>query len=106
MVAISFELGLFQQAFDTRSIVEDGTVGADFWIIRVDGNPTDRIQHGLLITKVPFAIVEPGERIMELSETPRSTEDQALVEFRARIQKGTRYRIMKNKDGHPELVAK
>ncbi|MFC5455886.1 hypothetical protein [Prosthecobacter fluviatilis] len=106
VTAVGFELGIFQRAFDSRSIVEDGVVGADFWIIAVDGKPTVRIQHGLVISKVPFALLEPGNRAIRLSVTPRPSENQKPVEFKATIEKGVHYRISKDENGNPELVAK
>lgn len=102
---VGFELGIFQRAFDSRSIVEDGVVGADFWIVAVDGKPTDRIQHGSVISRVPFALLEPGERVIKLSIRPRPSEKGELVEFRATIEKGVRYRISRDAHGNPELVA-
>ena len=106
VTALGFELGLFQRGFDSRSIVEDGVVGLDYWIVMVDGMPTDRIQHGYLITKVPFALLEPGNRVMELAATPHPAKDTEIIEFHATVEKGVNYRISKNKDGNPELIAK
>ena len=102
VAAIGFELGLFQRAFDSRSIVEDGVVGSDYWIVEVDGMPTDRIQHGFLITKVPFALIEPGERLMGLSARPRPAEDTEIIEFHATIEKGVNYRISNNEENTRE----
>lgn len=105
VIAVGFELGLLQRAFDSRSVVEDGVVGADFWIVGVDGKPVDRIQHGFVITKVPLALIEPGDRVMELSVTSHPSENKELVELRATIEKGVNYRISKDAQGNPELVA-
>lgn len=105
MTALGFELGLFQRALDSRSIVEDGVVGSDYWIVEVDGKPTDRIQHGYLITKVPFALVEPGDRVMELSATSHPAKDTEIIELYATVEKGVNYRISRNEDGNPELIA-
>ena len=105
VTALGFELGLFQRAFDSRSIIEDGVVGSDYWIVEVDGKPTDRIQHGYLITKVPFALLETGERVMELSATPHPGADTEIIEFHATVEKGVNYRITKNEHGNPELIA-
>jgi len=104
LVSIGFEIGLFQRVFDSRSVVKDGVVGADFWILEVDGEPTERIQHGLLITKVPSALIQPGERVMKLSEESRPSEDEEPFEYHATIQKGVNYRILKNEEGNPELI--
>lgn len=106
VTVVGFELGIFQQAFDSRSIVEDGVVGADFWIIEVDEKPTDRIQHGLVISKVPFALLEPGNRAIKLSVTPRPSENRDLIDLQATVEKGVRYRISRDGNGKPELVAK
>jgi hypothetical protein len=105
ITAVGFELGLIQQAFDSRSVIRDGVVGADFWIVEVDGKRTDRIKHGVLITKVPLALVEPGDRVMKLALTPRLSDERELVEFHAKIERGVDYRISRNKEGKPELVA-
>jgi hypothetical protein len=105
VTTLGFELGIFQRAFDCRSIVKDGVVGSDYWIVKVDGQPTDRIQHGCLITKVPFALLEPGDRVIELSATPHPDEDTEITEFHATIEKGVNYRISRNADGNPELIA-
>lgn len=105
VAAVGFELGLFQQAFDSRSLVEDGVVGGAFWIVAVDGQPPDRIQHGLVISKVPLALIEPGDRIMELSENRRSSAGGASTRFQTRIEKGVDYRIEAAPDGSPKLVA-
>ena len=43
--AIAWDAGLFRQVLDSRSVVEDGVIGADYWLVKVDGRPTDRIQH-------------------------------------------------------------
>ena len=105
VAAVGFELGLFQRAIDSRSIVKDGVVGSGYWIVQVDGRPTARIQHGLLITRVPFALLEPGDRVMGLSSEPHPSMDKELIELHATIEKGVDYRISRNAKGVPELVA-
>lgn len=105
VTALGFELGLFQRVFDSRSIVKDGVVGSGYWIVEVDGKPTDRIQHGYLITKIPFALLEPGERVMGLSATPHPAKDAEIIEFHATVEKGVNYRISRDGDGNPELIA-
>lgn len=105
LTAVGFELGLFQRAFDSRSIVEDGVVGSDYWIIEVDKKPTQRVQHGFLVTKVPFALLEPGDRFMELSATPHPADHTEVIEFHATVEAGVNYRISRSKDGNPELIA-
>ncbi len=103
-MGVGFEIGLFQRAFDSRSIVADGVVGSEYWIIEVDGKPTDRIEHGLLISKVPFALLAPGDRVMALSLTSHPSGEGALVEFQATIEKGVDYRILRDEKGNPALV--
>jgi len=101
-----FELGIIQRVFDSRSIVEDGVLGADYWIIKVDGEPTSRVQHGVLITKVPLALIEPGERIFQLSEDDYSSSANEIIEFRVTIRKGENYRIAADAEGNPKLIVK
>ena len=36
LTALGFETGLLQRAFDSRSVLEDGVVGSEFWIEEVD----------------------------------------------------------------------
>jgi hypothetical protein len=104
LVAIGFELGLFQRLFDGRSVVEDGVLGADFWIMEVDGKPVERIRHGMLVTKVPVALVEPGQRVIGLSRNSPASGPQEKIQLQAVIEKGVRYRISTNQDGQPQLT--
>lgn len=103
LAAAGFESGVIQHAFDSRSVVEDGVVGGSFWLDEVDGKPTERIRHGLLVTRVPFALVPPGEHVMGLSDKSCPPKDRKLVELRATIGKDVRYRIVRNETGNPEL---
>ena len=64
LTALGFETGLLQRAFDSRSVLEDGVVGSEFWIEEVDGKPVERVRHGFVISRIPFALVEPGERVL------------------------------------------
>jgi hypothetical protein len=43
---------------------------------------------------------------MELSATPLPHDNKKLVEFRATIEKGVNYRISKNEEGNPVLIAR
>jgi len=104
LVAIGFELGIIPRAFDSRSFVEDGVIGADYWIIEVDGEPTERVRHGLLITKIPLALIQPGDRVLGLSETSYPSDEADLVLHRVTIEKGMNYRIAKDGEGNPELM--
>lgn len=104
VVAIDFELGLFQRLFDGRCVVEDGVLGADFWIVEVDGKPVERIQHGFLVTKVPLALVEPGQRVIGLSRSSPSSGRQEQIELEALVEKGASYRIATNPKGEPQLI--
>jgi hypothetical protein len=105
VTGLGFELGLFQRMFDSRSIVEDGVIGCDYWIVEVDGQPTDRIPHGYLITNIPFALVEQGNRVIELAATSHPAEDTKTINFHPTVEKGVNYRISKNTAGNPELIA-
>ena len=105
-LGLAFETGLLQRAFDSRSVVEDGVVGSGFWIEEVDGKPVERVRHGFLISRVPLALVEPGERVLGLSVSGRSSGESELVEFRAAIERGVNYRVLRNGEGNPELVVK
>ncbi|MFC7339476.1 hypothetical protein ACFQY0_19950 [Haloferula chungangensis] len=106
VAAVGFELGLFQRVFDSRSLVEDGVLGSDYWIVEVDGKPTERIQHGIVISKVPLALLEPGDRILELSDTPHPQEGAETIQFHTTIKSGVDYRIDTSADGSPKLIAK
>jgi hypothetical protein len=103
-MAIGLELGLFQRLFDGRSVVEDGVLGADFWIVEVDGKPVERIRHGMLVTKVPVALVETGQRVIGLSRNSPASGPQERIELQAVIEKGVRYRITTNQEGEPQLT--
>lgn len=103
-LGLGFETGLLQRAFDSRSVLEDGVVGSGFWIGEVDGKPVDRVRHGFLISRVPFALVEPGERVLGLSASARSSGESELVEFRVAVERGVRYRVSRDREGNPELV--
>lgn len=105
-LGLGFETGLLQRAFDSRSVLEDGVVGSGFWIEEVDGKPVERVRHGFLISRVPFALLEPGERVLGLSASGRSSGDSELVEFRAAVERGVNYRISRDGEGNPELVVK
>ena len=102
--ALGFETGLLQRAFDSRSVIEDGVVGVGFWIKEVDGKPVERVRHGFLISRVPLALVQPGERVLGLSVSGRSSGDSELVEFRAAFARGVNHRISRDREGNPELV--
>jgi hypothetical protein len=104
LTALGFETGLLQRAFDSRSVLEDGVVGSGFLIEEVDGKPVERVRHGFLISRVPFALVVPGERVLGLSVSGRSSGDSELVEFRAAVKRGVNYRISRDGKGNPELV--
>lgn len=105
-LGLGFETGLLQRAFDSRSRLEDGVVGAGFWIVEVDGKPVERVPHGILISRVPFTLVEPGERVLGLSASGPSSGGSELVECRAAIERGVNYGISKDGEGNPELVVK
>ena len=106
-IAIAWDAGLFRQVLDSRSVVEDGVIGADFWLVKVDGRPTDRIQHGQVVSRVPLALVEPGDRVLSLREGDSSANPtDGTFEWNARIEDGVDYRIEKGPDGKPRLVAK
>lgn len=105
VTALGFEIGIFQRALDSRSIVEDGVVGSAYWIQMVDGNPVDRVRHGYVISRVPYALLEPGDRVMRLAAVPHPAKDNAITEFHAKIEKGVNYRLSKNAEGNPELIA-
>ena len=102
--ALGLETGLLQRAFDSRSVVEDGVVGSGFWIEEVDGKPVERVRHGFLISRVPLALVEPGERVLGLSASGGSSGDSELVECRVAVVRGVRYRVSRDREGNPELV--
>ena len=105
--AIAGDAGLFRQVLDSRSVVEDGMIGADFWLVKVDRRPTDRIQHGQVVSRVPLALVEPGDRVLSLREGDSSANPtDGTFEWNARIEDGVDYRIEKGPDGKPRLVAK
>ena len=106
IAALCVEFGVCRLCFDSRSTVEDGVVGADYWIIAVDGKPTERVPHGVLVTRIPYALLEPGKRVMRLSTAADPPASSELIEFRATIVKGVDYRISRNGNGDPELVAK
>ena len=106
LTALGFETGLLQRAFDSRSVLEDGVVGSEFWIEEVDGKPVERVRHGFVISRIPFALVEPGERVLGLSASGRSSGQSELVEFRAAVERGVSYRISRTREGTPELVVK
>lgn len=104
---IAWDAGLFRPILDSRSVVEDGVIGADYWIIKVDGSPTNRIEHGLIVSRVPLALVEPGDRVLSLQEGNSSMyPEDGFIECHARIEIGTDYHIEKGPDGNPRLVAK
>ncbi len=105
--AIAWDAGLFRQVLDSRSVVEDGMIGADFWLVKVDRRPTDRIQHGQVVSRVPLALVEPGDRVLSLREGDSSANPtDGTFEWNARIEDAVDYRIEKGPDGKPRLVAK
>lgn len=103
-LGLGFETGILQRAFDSRSVLEDGVVGSGFWIEEVDGEPVERGRHGFLISRVPLALVQPGERVLRLSASGRSSGESELVEMRVAVERGVNYRISRNGEGNPELV--
>lgn len=102
LLLIVYDIGIFQRTFDDRSIVEDAIVGADYHIVSVNGAPTERIQHGFLVTKVPLAIVEPGEQVLQLSEGIHEKDSSEIIDFKVSIEEGARYRLTKE-NGKPIL---
>lgn len=103
ILAVS-ELSVLPRIFDDRVVVEDAVVGADFWIVKVDGEATPRVRQGFLITKVPFALLKPGERVLHLSSKPPIAANGKLLQIQSRIKKGCRYRIGRDANGAPYLV--
>jgi hypothetical protein len=76
-------------------------------LVKVDGRPTDRIQHGQVVSRVPLALVEPGDRVLLLREGDSSANPtDGTFEWHARIENGVDYRIEKGPDGKPRLVVK
>ena len=92
---------------DDRVVIEDHIVGADFEITHVDGLPVERREHGWIVTKVPYALANPGKRLLTVTDTDASSDSEASAKeytMETEILKGVRYRIERDKDGQPNLL--
>lgn len=85
------EFGCIQNLFDNRVAIEDATVGADDWLIYVDDKPVERVKHGLIVTKVPFALVNPGNRKLTFCKSSDGKGELLVIE--TEVMKGKRYRV-------------
>jgi hypothetical protein len=72
-----------------------------WWLLRARGSAHPV---GSALRRVPFTLLEPGERVLGLSASGPSSGGSELVEFRAAIERGVNYGISKDGEGNPELV--
>jgi hypothetical protein len=100
---IVFDVGIVQSLVDTRCVIEDGVVGCDYWIKKVDNRPVDRVQHGFIISKVPLALVRPGNHVLQLSEEVYGKNDAQVIELEVSLESRCRYRLSQE-DGKPILI--
>lgn len=100
-----WDSGFLQRKFDKRSIVYDGIAGGDYYVIGVDGQPVERVEHGLVFTKVPMVLIEPGVRRLRLSYSLLSKDPSEFIEIDVSIREGAIYMISETGKG-PELVVK
>ena len=89
---------------DDRIVVEDSVTGAPYTITSVDGRPVERVQHGILITRVPYALIDPGKHTLTL--TLREDPEARPIDYEVEILKGLKYRLDQSDDGSPSIVAR
>ena len=91
--------------YQSKVIVADYVTGSKYEIIEVDGGAVERIQHGLVVTRVPFVILEQGEHSLTLREwhgNVESNQSQTTNIF-VNVKKGLRYKLVE-KDGKAILI--
>lgn len=91
VLILVFDFGVIQNFFDSRVAVEDATVGGDFLIIEVDGKPVEKVKHGIIVSKVPLPLIEPGKRVISFSKVLQRNEEFFVLE--TEILKGHRYKV-------------
>ena len=102
-----FEFGVMHKLCDKRSVIEDAVIGADFIITAVDGYPVNRRDHGLFVTRVPLALIEPGDRVLTIIRNEgvvHAADEVKVFELEEEILQGVRYRLFDSEDGVPRLV--
>jgi len=88
---------------DDRVVVEDFVVGAPYEIVEVDGSPVERVKHGIIVTRVPYALIEPGKHTLTITQIDDPTNEPIKVDVE--ILEGFRYRLDKTEEGSPSIVA-
>ena len=88
---------------DDRVVVEDSVVGAPYETVEVDGSPVERVKHGVIVTRVPYALIEPGKHTLTITQKDDSTNGS--IKYDVEILKGFKYRLDKTEDGSPSIVA-
>ena len=106
LICLSFILvdaGVFHRVIDKRSVIHDGVLGGPFWIIEVDGKPTQRVEHGFLVTRVPLALVAPGQRTFKLAASSQPLSTDRVITFETTVDVGTDYILEARATGEPLL---
>lgn len=85
-----------------RVTIRDAVVGSPYKILEVNGKPAERVEHGLVVTRVPLVIVEEGLHILSLEEV--DTEEKKQFDIEVKVYKGFDYRIAKDENDKPVLV--
>ena len=91
--------------YHSKAKVADYVTGSKYEIIEVDGGSVERIQHGLVVTRVPLVILDEGGHLLTLREwqgTIQSEESQT-IDIYVSVKKGQRYKLIE-KDGKVLLI--
>lgn len=86
--------------------VEDHIVGSKYEIISVDDQPVIRLQHGQMVTVVPFAVIPEGEHtiVVRLSELRLGKSNNNIsTKMKISVEKDGWYRLEES-NGVPALV--
>jgi hypothetical protein len=93
------DTGIVQRVFDSRSVILDSVTGGDYTLELVDGKRVDRVSHGILVTRVPLALVPSGEHVLGIKRRDASKPIDLSVSIRSR----STYKLVE-KDGQPTLI--
>lgn len=86
--------------YDGKATIRDYITGYKYEVVKIDGQPVDRIQHGRLITRAPIIIIDPGrhtfciqERVSDFEKQDGKTKPVQYVT--AYVDSGREYFFMK-----------
>ncbi|MDH5767205.1 MAG: hypothetical protein OEZ38_14415 [Gammaproteobacteria bacterium] len=93
------------QANKNEIIIEDFVLGADYEVIKVDGNPVKRAKHGSIATVVPVVLVSEGihNLTVKYNKISLNNKEYDPVDIQVEIKQDKRYRLV-NKNEKPTLV--